>query len=228
MPTITDIRELKSELEIDPSDTSEDKKLMFLIEQASKWIEEYLGRANGLFYRSRTEYYGGTNTQKLLLKARPVYIDPTIQVFVDWNGFFGSTSGAFAANTELTYGEDFCLQIDQVDGVSSRSGILLRMRNVWERPNQRQGGYLSPFVGQNYGSIKVVYSAGYTIDELPANFRLACNLLVAKLRQVLPLGQELNSESYEDRSVGYLQPYKNSLMTLAAPLISTYRNWKFS
>ena len=68
----TDIQELKSVLEIDPGNTSEDKKLLLVIEWASAWMEEILGRP-GFGYKARTEFYSGTGTQTLLLRSRPVY-----------------------------------------------------------------------------------------------------------------------------------------------------------
>ena len=65
----SDLREIKSVMGIDPGDTSVDKSLNFYIEQASAWIEELLNRP-GMSYKSRTEYYKGTGTQKILLKSR--------------------------------------------------------------------------------------------------------------------------------------------------------------
>lgn len=225
MPILTDLRELKSILEIDPLDNSEDKKLMFLIEMASQWIEEWLNRP-GLFLKSRTEYYNGTNTQKLLLRSRPVYTSPTIQVFLDESGFFGSASGSFDATlTALVYGEDFALKIDQEDG-TSRSGMLVRINNFWPRPAIRQQGLLAPFIGEGFGTIKVIYSAGYYVDNLPPVFRLACNTLVAQLRHMYPLGFLLTSENYEERAISLHIP-KHFLLGMITPMLLSYRNWKF-
>lgn len=236
MPQLVDIRELKVWLDIDPNNTADDKKLHFYIELATQWIEEVLDRP-GLFFASRTEFYKGTNTQKLLLNSRPVYTTPTIQVFEDEAGYYGAPTGSFASTTALTYGEDFVLQIDQSNG-TSRSGILIRRNDVWPRPTVRFRGLLSPFIGEDFGSIKVIYSAGYTVDDLPAQFRAATTLLVANLRQLLPLGQLIQAESYEERAISYGGPLfggggglsstqKTYLLALAKPLIMSYKNWRF-
>lgn len=221
----SDLREVKRVLDINPSDHSEDVKLNFFVEWATAWLEETIGRPMTL--KSRTEYYNGTGTQKLLLKTRPVFTNPTIQVFLDEAGFFGSASGSFAAGTTaLTYGTDFCLAIDQDDG-SSRSGILVRINNLWPLPSIRQRGLLAPFLGEGFGSIKVVYSAGYTVDTLPAQLRTACNLLVARLRYIFPLGMELGSEGYEERSIGLVAERDDYILSVVKPLVFNYRNWKF-
>ena len=222
---LTDIREFKKSASIDPDDTSEDAVINYCIEWASNWIEEYLNRKLSL--KQRTEYYDGTGTQTLQLRARPVYSVPEISVRVDEAGFYGSTSGAFASDTALTYGGDFCLKIDQDDGIRSRCGLLIRMKSYWPRPSVRQRGLLAAFIGNDHGSIKITYTAGYTVDELPAQLRMACNILVNKLRYILPIGMELGSESYEERHISIIARQKNYFMSLIAPMLFTFRNWKF-
>ena len=221
---MTDLRELKALLEISSSDSSEDIKLNFLVEQASNWIEEFLGRGN-LGYAARTEFYKGSGSQKLLLRHRPVYTSPTIQVWVDEAAFYGAVSGSFGSTTTLTWGDDFTLQIDQPDG-SSRSGVLIRPETFWPRPQVRQGGYLSPHFGEGFGNVKVTYTAGYTVENLPSVLRLACNILVAHLRYLFPLGMFLASESYEERSISFMQR-RRSLMSMVEPMLTGFRNWKF-
>jgi hypothetical protein len=185
----------------------------------------------GFTYKNRTEYYKGTGTQKLLLRSRPVYPrvgqSDQIAVYLDEAGFYGSVSGAFTqSNSQLTYGTDFALQIDQEDG-SSRSGILIRINNLWPRPQNRIAGLLSPFIGEGHGTIKVVYSAGYHIDNLPAQLRMAANLMVQRLRYIMPLGVELASESYEERAISVITSQKQKILALAAPIIAPFRNWKW-
>ncbi len=225
MLMLTDLNELRKELEIDSDDHSEDTKLLFFIEQASEWIHQLLGRED-LGYKERTEYYDGTNTPKLLLKARPVFTSPTIRVWADQSAYYGSADGAFADDTELTYGEDFCLKIDQSDG-TSRCGILQRIQGSWQRQMYRQGGLLSSYVGASPGSIKVTYTAGFTPDTTPAELRLAANLLVAKMRFLFPLGMEIGSESYEERHLSYLAPHRKYLTQLIWGMIGGRRNWKW-
>lgn len=232
---LTDLRDLKTALDLNPNDTTEDRKLWLFVEQASALIEEYLDRP-GLTFKSRTEYYDGTGTAKLLLRSRPVYVSPTIQVFVDDSGFWGEPSGSFnSATAALTYGTDFALKLDNQENGTSRCGILVKRPSsggsfgggTWSKPSYRQAGYLSPYIGEAFGNIKVVYSGGYTVDSLPAPFRLATNMLVARLRIIFPYGMLLSSETYEDRSVSYSIPDREKLMELVKPLIFYYRSWKF-
>ena len=224
MSVYSDIQEIKTILEIDPDNHAEDLKLSFFNQFAGTIIEELLDRQ--LFRRSRTEYYGGSGTQKLLLRARPVLTSPTIQVFVDEGGFWGAASGAFGTNSELTYGADFSLWIDQDNG-TSRCGILLRNRALWPIRSVRQQGFLSPFVTEGFGNIKVVYTGGYTLDGLPHDIRWAADLLITRMRHLMPLGLELNSENYEDRSISWGAERKHYLMALVRPHLLRYRNWSF-
>lgn len=221
----TDLNELKSIFEIDPDDTIEDMNLGFYTEQASQWIEEVLNRP-GFSYASRTEIYKGTGTPKLLLRSRPVYATPTIQVFHDSGANFNSSDDPYNDESALTYGQHFCLDIDTGTN-KSRSGILYKIGDAWIRPSYRQMGYLSPFLGPDRGSLKIIYTGGYTVDDLPAGLRLACNLLVSKIRACFPIGMELSSEGYEERSLRYVTSQKEKLLSLVKPLIMPYRNWKF-
>lgn len=224
----TDLYTIKSYLEIDPSNTQEDKKLMLYAEAASQLITEYLGRPV-IEYGIYTEYYNGTDSALLPLRIRPVYLTPTIQVYEDDNsGNFGSTSGAFDPNnTALTYGEDFCIVVDQVTG-TSRSGILIRINDFWDKIEVRRQGLLSPYIDTDWGNIRVVYAAGYTVDTLPAAFVLAANIIVAKLRALFPQGTPTTSESYEARSMSFQVPQKNVLLDdIVKPLLNGYRNWKW-
>jgi len=221
----TDIIEAKKILEIDPDNKQEDIKLNFFIEQGSQWIEEILDRP-GFAYATRTEYYGGTGTPNLQLKSRPVRTDPPIQVWEEEDGSFGQISGSFGSGTLLTNGTDYFLRIDQDNG-RSRSGILIRNRDFWRKPVVRERGYLYPYVGKANGNIKVTYSGGYTVDDLPASFRMAMNILLAKMRYFFPLGMEMSSESYEERGISFTPNQKHYLIGLILPIILPYRNWKF-
>lgn len=221
----TDLREAKAVLEIDPDDDSEDRNITFWIEYASALIEEFLCRP-GMLYKERTEYYNGTNTRQLVLKSRPVYTTPTIQVYEESNGFYGQPSGSFASTSQLTYGTDFVLKIDQDNG-TSRCGILLKKHAYWPKATGRVGGYLSPFVTESFGSIKVIYTAGYTVETLPAPFRLAADMLVARIRYIFPLGMEMQSESYEERNISLQVERKEYLMALIKPILFNYKNWNF-
>lgn len=221
----SDLRQLKKDLEIDPANTAEDVRLTFFLETVTSWIEEFCGRQ--FAYKQRTEHLAGTGTQKLVLKWRPVFSTPAIQCWIDGHGAYGQATDPFPADTQLTYGTDFALKIDQEDGISSRSGILVRRNAYWPLRRVRTPGYLAPFYDDPLGNIKVTYYGGYTVDSLPAVFRQATNLLVARLRYLLPLGMVLGSESYEERSISLVQNHKNNLMGEVGPLLVYYRNWKW-
>jgi hypothetical protein len=238
---LCDLLEVKAVLDINPRKTSEDKKLLFFIEWASKWIEELLGRQGLMDKKERTWYARGTGTQNLALPARPVFLSPLPRVFVDENGYYGSTDDSFDADkTELVYGNNnndnemqggkFCLDLDldmDGDGVpdASRSGLLVMINNLWPRPSARQRGWLTPFVTQSQGNVKVVYTAGYTPDTVPSELRAATVALVAKMRRFFPLGAYLTGESYEDRSVSYFIPHKRTWLAEIYPMILSHRNW---
>lgn len=225
MPLISDIVELKKELGIPAGDTSQDARLNYWIEQATDVIETFLDR-KGLFYGTRTEYYSGTGTQKLLLKSRPVYVTDAlpIQLWEDRQGCWGQTDDPFPDSTELDYGDDFVLADIDADGLS-QTGILFRRNDYWNRPFVRQPGYLTPFLGAGTGNIKVTYTAGYKIDTLPPAFRLALSILVAQLRTIVPYGWALTSESYEERSVSYQLPSKLDMLAGIKSIMLPYRNW---
>lgn len=223
MATLTDIRELKTVLEVDQDNPNEDAKLLFMIEWAGDLIEDYLGRK--LERKARTEYYDGTDTPRLQLKARPVLVDG-LAVYRQDGGYYGQASGAFGPETLLTYGSDYVLDIDQDDG-TSRSGLLVRVNGTWPRTWSRSAGLLASYRTPNPGSVKVTYTAGYTIDTMPSPVRLAANLLVMKLRHLMPLGMELGSESYEERHVSYATRNKEYLLSLIKPILFQYRNWSW-
>lgn len=222
----SDLQEVKALLEIPVGDTSENTKLLFFIEYASGIIEEILNRP-GMSYKQRTEIYSGTGTKKLLLRSRPVRVTPAIRVWFDSSAYYGSTEDPFPDESELTYGRDFCLQLDGEDLTKSRSGILFRIGTYWPQPGYRDRGLISSYIGDDLGSIKVSYYGGYTVDDLPSNFRLAANLIISRLRYIFPLGVELTSESYEDRHIAVATSVREGLVALAKPLLISYRNWRF-
>lgn len=236
MPIYTDLRELKKVLTIDPNDHSEDFTLNLYNEWASEIIGEILDRDP--FYKVRTWYYQGSGTQKLLLKHRPVYplAAPSfatsvpfqvLTVTLDSNGFFGYGPGSFTSDgttQSLVFGSDYTIKPDQEDG-GSREAILYRINDYWTKPFYRQTGSLSPFVGTDLGSIQVKYTAGYTIDSLPGPLRLAADWLVTRLAYIFPLGMQLSSESYIDRSIGITENQRRYLMGAVRPQIMFFKNW---
>lgn len=230
----TDLTELKTIFQIDPNDHTEDFTLSLYSEWTASIFEELLDREIG--YATRTWVYPGTGNQKLPLRHRPVY--PTapppkasslpftpLQVIVDDGANWGAAPGAFSG-TPLTYGTDYAIRIDREDG-GSREAILYRLNDYWTRPIDRQTGELSSFVGPDMGSIQVTSTAGFTIDTIPATMRMAANLLIARINYILPLGQQLSSESYIERSIGLSENQRRYLLGLVRPYAIWWKNWTF-
>ena len=222
---LTDLYELKLALEIDPLNTVEDKKLSLFVTWAGEIIEGILNRP-GFVLKERTEYYGGSGTQKILLRYRPAYTSPVPRVWVDEYGFFGSVSGAFTGTgSELTFGTDFCLDAPEA-GEPSRSGILIRINALWPRPAVRQQGLLSPFMSESFGNVKITYHAGHTVDTLPAEFRMATVALVTKMRGFYPVGFELSSDGYEDKNISIIAERRDYLTSMAKQFLWRFRNMR--
>jgi hypothetical protein len=230
----TNLASLKSLLEIDQNDHSQDWLLNHFNEWVTDIIETLLNRK--LTYATRTWYYQGSGIIKLLLKHRPVYPTTpppqaatlpftTLVVSVDQQGNFGEAVGAFAG-TPLIYGTDYCIKIDRDDGGSDEA-ILYMVGGYWPRPVCRQPGLLSPFIGTDLGSIQVTSTAGYTIDTLPAQLKMAAEMMVARLAYIFPLGMETTSESYIDRSIALSPEDRDYLYGMVKHLVWAFRNWRF-
>ncbi len=220
----TDINEMKSILEIDVDNHVEDKNLNFFNEWASAWFEEWINRP--IVRRERTEYYNGTGTQKILLKSRPVFSTPTPACVIDESGAYGTSSGSFTG-TPLVWGSDFTLFFDNQEDGSCRNGILLRLGTVWPNNYVRSAGLLSPYTQPGVGNVRITYTAGYTVDTLPAQLRASMNFLIAKMRYLFPLGLDLSSDSYEERSISWSNQNKTMLLSLVQPFWYPYRNWRW-
>src|SRR5262249_14705165 len=99
-----------------------------------------------------------------------------------------------SVNPALVYGIDYAMKLDwDSTGAggspdSSRSGLLYRINELWPKPIYAQRNMLSSFVGPSLGNIKVNYTAGYTVDQLPAPLRETCHELGAGMRWNWPLG----------------------------------------
>lgn len=84
----------------------------------------------------------------LYLRGRPVLLSG-LSVYEDYGAYGGQSPGSFPGSSLLTLGSDYYLDIWEA-GVS-RNGKVIRIGGTW------------PGLP---GSIKVVYTAGYTDDEL--------------------------------------------------------------
>jgi hypothetical protein len=111
----------------------------------------------GVWEATETEAYlrrlSSEATDELQLKHIPLRSSTAIRIYVDHDGRFGTKSGAFAASSEKTEGTDFWPQYDGVDSDGYKicnDGIV---RSIGSWPTEP-------------GSIKVVYTAGYSSAEL--------------------------------------------------------------
>ncbi len=178
MVKIIDLSEVQLMLGLSASMTEEERALISAaIVRAESAVTKYLHYDP--VQRSRTEYYpvrsylaqsrevvwetsdthaflrhgADTAVDELQLQHIPVRSDPAIDLRIDIDGRFGTRSGSFASTTQKTEGTDFWPNYDGLDDGGDelcRDGIL---RSVGQWP-------LNP------GSVKVVYTAGYTPAEL--------------------------------------------------------------
>lgn len=177
MGRIIDVSELQIQLGLTGTVTDHERAVMLLsIRQAEGEIRRHL--KYDPVRTTRTEYYPvqdlnasrmavweANDTEayqrrynnavgsQLQLKHIPIRSNVSIQVFIDYDGRFGKRSGSFASETERTEGSDFWASFDQVDDNSESvctDGILMSV-GLW--PTEP-------------GSVKVIYSAGYTPSEL--------------------------------------------------------------
>lgn len=166
---------------------------MTYIQAADAIIKEYCGQPFDCPPVSYTDFYTGTGTQYLTLRTRPCLSVPAPQVWLDPFGYFGEANGAFAPNTQLTYGADFLLNIDQRDGVTSRSAILIKPDSAWPQiPKAYIPGRLTPEQMPSFGNIKV--TATYGFNAIPYDLQHACNWCAAYIKRAGPQGGNLQSE----------------------------------
>jgi len=175
MGSIIDASEVLLEMGLSSSVTEEERAIVEAsILRAESAVRSFL--AYDPAYAERTEYYpqevsnnagqgstwdvnatsayvrmsaGGQSTE---LQIRHLPIRSITSLYIDYDGRFGTKSGAFSASTLKTSGEDYWANFTCVDGSSNglcKDGIV-RSNGLW--PN-------TP------GSVKIIYTSGYTKDE---------------------------------------------------------------
>lgn len=177
MGRILDISEVLLELGLSSSVTDEERALAVVaVSRAEGAVRRYL-RYDPV-QASRTEFYprrsfqarGGdylwdaddtqayirhvakAATNEIQVQHIPVRSSPAIGLYIDYDGRFGTASGAFGSESQKTEGTDFWPVYDGQDDAGNalcRSGIL---RSIGQWPT-------TP------GTVKIVYTAGYTADE---------------------------------------------------------------
>lgn len=200
MKPLTTLEKLKVALRLSQTDTSGDAQLNQLIEAVSWAIRR---RTNRDFNQAdRTEYYDGTGTEFLHLNHRPVTrveTDPESEevggVWVDPYGVYGQAPDGFGDETKLRQGVDYCVEtLELSERNPSRLvmitapwgfGILTQQHNLGQLPRANWP------IGR--GNVKVVYRAGYR--NIPEDLELAVHLLCAVIRNAIPKGSPLKSET---------------------------------
>lgn len=192
-------------------------RLQAIVDGCSAAIVEHIGRdivqttypSAPQFGRGDSGLYSGTGTRFLYLRQRPV-IESGLAVYVDNSGRFGNNpDGAFAASTLLTYGTDYVLHLDGCLPNSSTkcsyTGCLERIGSIWPG---RIVGYPGRIVGQQVsgmGNIKVAYTAGYTLPQVPRDIQMAVCNLMGYIRRTIAQGGQMQTESWEDYSYSIAQ-----------------------
>ena len=156
-------------------------------------------------------------------------------------GYAGLSPGAFSAAMQLFLGTDYMRVVDEPDG-SSRSGVLKRLTGGvgglggfdWPWAFQQRRGTLTaaipPVWGKwPYGSLKVQYTAGYYLNDVPADLAEAVLMMAAWLRQQTPVGVSLDIDKMSEqvsRALSYPEDAAPQLMTARRTLVH-YRETSF-
>lgn len=175
---LTTVAKIKTHLGITGSD--EDAYLTQLLAGVEPAVLRYLNR-RAIESATVTEYFHGHGRSTVVLNRRPVTAVASVNEQID--GYAGQASGAFGSETLLTAGEDYW--VDNLEQSEGNPAMLMRVGKLW--PN-------AP------GSVKVVYTAGYT--TVPLDIELAVHLLCGVIRSAgdksMPLQSEnLGSYSYQ-------------------------------
>jgi hypothetical protein len=205
---LTTLTRLKLALGKSVSDTSEDDRLLTLLDAAEATVARYLNR--NLLQATYTEYFSGTGRPSLVLSHRPVV--SVTGVYIDPVGYYGQSVGGFAASTMLTQGQDYALT--NPNAGERNPGILQMLSALWD------GTGLSNWP-QGQGNIKVVYVAGYT--QVPADVSQAVAMIVGQMLAQSDKGLPMQSETLGEYSYTLLTGAPGQLMAGARQLLNNYR-----
>jgi len=218
----------KQRLGIAEGDTSQDTWLTEILEGVEGDIAGYLNYDPSV--TSITEYLDSVNTPTIALKRYPV--TAVTSVYLDPNGNYGQSSGAFASDTLLTVGTDYDWAIPS----GSTVGMLYRIGQYWpwwywrDRPND-----LSGRPGIVPGCLKVVYTVDNT-QLLAVIKSVAYFEGIALYRANLTGMGVLTSDGMDGASVSITQVQKNNknqdsadsfLSPMVAQKLQKYRTNRF-
>lgn len=203
-PTITNLSEYLINSMGNLSLASNDnlaRQLTQTLESAEDHIKRFCNR--DFVYRSaQTEYYDGNGTPDLYLRRDPVAANGITTVKLDLSGMYGSVSGSFGADTELTSGEDYFLKLDAKFGDGLNSGVIQRLNGVWPLRERRPVNRLAAGVEPLPGCIQVVYAGGFQL--MPYSLKNAVWDIATFMFQRSPSARLAQSESGEGYSVSYM------------------------
>ena len=148
-----------------------------------------------------------TLTQPAATTGTAVSLFFGLNVWEDDAGYWGQSPQSFPSTSQLTWGSDYTIRADELDG-SSRSGMLLRQNNVWETQFMRGGDMLSEMLASGFGNIKVQSMVGW--PTVPANVELAVIRLIAKCRATRIYGEMIASQNFQGYSYS-TSPFKGTI-----------------
>lgn len=198
---LTTLSAIKALLNIPAANTDQDDWLTALQGAAEQTIKSYCGR--DFEQASYTEYYTGTGLRTFVLRQTPV--STISSLYLDQSGNFGQNpDGAFDSTTQLTYGEDYVLDLNPSTGKSD-TGIVFRINTIWPRFYREY--YIGRMAGRLFsseGNIKVTYTAGYS--TIPADLQYAVAYLTAYMKRNIGTGAAINAERIGDYSYELIPP----------------------
>lgn len=124
-------------------------------------------------------------------------------VWLNMSGYYGQAADAFKDQTVMGLGSQFILNIDS-GGKKSNRGTIRRIGGqsagwVGFYPENlysgKLGAYRMPAWPRGDGNIKVCYSAGYPLTQIPLDIVNACKMLVAIMIRICPVGAPVSSEN---------------------------------
>ncbi len=161
-----------------------------------------------------TEYYDAEPTENIILRFGPV---ATSGLQVTVAPFSGGNPAKFVGLAPLNLYTDYVLDVDQPDGVTSRSGLLIRIGGAWGYYFLAPVRRLNSALESDKRAVQVIYTAGYTV--VPPSVTLAAYLVMSKLWLSRQMGAQATSASLNGASY--------SLPIRAENLLDTPEVWGY-
>lgn len=193
---LTTLASIKAQAGIPISDNSRDTQFRVLIEGVSSVVQQRLHR--DLELKEYLEYYSGNGSPFLLLHQYPVANISSVRL--DETGTFDEAPQDHASSQVLVEGIDYALMPGSKGPGSS--GLLRRISSTWPNRPSRAHGVLANLPGVPLGNIQVQYTAGFEV--IPAAISMAVNSLILRLAAQAHLGGGVQSMSYEDAAVSFV------------------------